>query len=100
MKKCVSLDQSLDAPNNTHQDYYATPYAAEIVNTLTNLLFLYFGYLGVRSCQKYGHDSVFLVSFIGYLLVGAGSLAFHATLKCTPFLYDFALLWYFSETDQ
>jgi hypothetical protein len=38
---------------------------------------------GIRNCIKHGHDTVFLVAFIGYLLVGSGSFLFHATLKCT-----------------
>jgi hypothetical protein len=68
----------------THmQDYYATIYAAEIINTLTNLLFMYLATKGIHNCIKNGHDTVFLVAFIGYLLVGSGSFLFHATLKCT-----------------
>jgi dihydroceramidase len=64
------------------QDYYATIYFAEIVNALTNLLFLWLGLKGLLSCRKYGHDVVFQVAFCGYLLVGAGSFLFHSTLKC------------------
>ena len=64
------------------QNYVVTRYSAEIVNTLTNLLFMYLGVKGVRNCLKHGHDLVFLVSFVGYLLVGTGSFLFHATLKC------------------
>lgn len=64
------------------QDYYATRYSAEIVNTLTNLLFIALGIKGIRNCLKYDHDSVFLVAFIGYVAVGSGSFAFHSTLKC------------------
>lgn len=47
------------------EDYYATIYSAEIVNTLTNLLFISLGIKGIRNCLKYDHDSVFLVAFIG-----------------------------------
>lgn len=47
------------------EDYYATIYSAEIVNTLTNLLFIYLGVKGIRNCLKYGHDSIFVVSFCG-----------------------------------
>jgi hypothetical protein len=65
------------------KDYYATIYAAEIINTLTNLLFMFLAAKGIRNCIKHGHDTVFLVAFIGYLLVGSGSFLFHATLKCT-----------------
>ena len=70
--------QMLIAP----QDYYVTFYLAEIVNTLTNLVFVYLAYRGFQSCIKHGHDTIFWVSFVGYLLVGMGSFLFHATLKC------------------
>lgn len=43
---------------------------------------MYLAYKGIRSCIRNGHDSVFLVSFIGYLIVGSGSFFFHSTLKC------------------
>jgi dihydroceramidase len=64
------------------KNYVVTQYAAEIINTLTNLLFMYLAAKGIRNCLKNGHDTVFLVAFIGYLLVGTGSFLFHATLKC------------------
>lgn len=35
----------------------------------------------MRSCRRNGHDTVFIVAFLGYLLVGIGSFFFHATLK-------------------
>ena len=68
--------------SNVTQDYYATIYAAEIVNTLTNLLFIWLSYRGLLSCYRHGHDTVFSVAYAGYFLVGMGSLMFHATLKC------------------
>lgn len=43
---------------------------------------MYLSAKGIRNCITEGHDTVFLVSFIGYLLVGSGSFLFHATLKC------------------
>ena len=64
------------------QKYYATYYSAEIINTLTNLLFLYLAWAGIKSCRKHGHDSVFAVAYFGYFLVGTGSFMFHTTLKC------------------
>ncbi|KAL8691742.1 MAG: hypothetical protein Q9224_004104 [Gallowayella concinna] len=70
------------------EDYYATPYAAEIVNTLTNLMFVFLAFKGIRNCRKHGHDTVFLVAFVGYLLVGMGSFLFHATLKYPMQLVD------------
>lgn len=70
------------------ENYYATPYSAEIVNTFTNLLFIALGIKGIRNCLKYDHDSVFLVAFIGYVAVGSGSFAFHSTLKYPMQLVD------------
>ncbi|KAF2686523.1 alkaline ceramidase-like protein [Lentithecium fluviatile CBS 122367] len=74
--------------NWCEEDYYATIYAAEIINTLTNLLFMYLASKGIHNCMKHGHDTVFLVAFIGYLLVGSGSFLFHATLKYPMQLVD------------
>ncbi|KAL8841710.1 MAG: hypothetical protein Q9176_003105 [Flavoplaca citrina] len=74
--------------NWCEEDYYATPYAAEIVNTLTNLMFVILAFKGIRNCIKHGHDIVFLVAFVGYLLVGTGSFFFHATLKYPMQLVD------------
>lgn len=65
------------------EDYYITYYSAEIINTLTNLMFIYLAYEGVKSCRKNGHDTVFEVAYYGYFLVGFGSFMFHSTLKCT-----------------
>lgn len=48
----------------------------------TNLWFMYLSAKGIHNCLTNGHSTVFLVSFIGYLLVGTGSFLFHATLKC------------------
>ena len=63
------------------EDYYLTYYSAEIINTLTNLLFIYLAYFGIRSCRSNGHDTVFSVAYFGYFLVGIGSFMFHTTLK-------------------
>lgn len=43
---------------------------------------MYLGIKGVRNCLKHGHDTVFMVTFLGYLAVGTGSFMFHSTLKC------------------
>ncbi|CAG8953206.1 hypothetical protein HYFRA_00003407 [Hymenoscyphus fraxineus] len=68
----------------SHKDYYATVYSAEIVNTLTNLLFIGLGIKGIRNCLKYEHDSVFLVAFAGYpmQLVDELSMIYTACLMC------------------
>ncbi|KAF2094544.1 alkaline phytoceramidase [Rhizodiscina lignyota] len=74
--------------NWCEEDYYATIYAAEIVNTLTNLLFMSLAFVGIRNCLQNGHDRIFLVTFVGYLIVGSGSFAFHTTLKYPMQLVD------------
>ncbi|GLI75324.1 alkaline ceramidase ydc1 [Penicillium ochrochloron] len=68
--------------NWCEEDYYATVYSAEIVNTLTNLLFMWLGAKGIISCRRNGHDQIFTIAFLGYLVVGTGSFLFHSTLKC------------------
>ena len=42
---------------------------------------MYLAGVGMYSCKKHGHDTVFSVAYFGYLLVGIGSFMFHATLK-------------------
>ncbi|KAI2918451.1 hypothetical protein CBS63078_3013 [Aspergillus niger] len=74
--------------NWCEEDYYATIYSAEIVNTLTNLLFMALGIKGFLSCRRNGHDSIFQVAYLGYLLVGTGSFLFHSTLKYPMQLVD------------
>lgn len=59
-----------------------TPYCAEFVNTVTNVIFIHLGIMGIRDCLRYGHDRVFIISYLGYIIVGLGSMLFHATLKC------------------
>ncbi|EER28077.1 Alkaline phytoceramidase family protein [Coccidioides posadasii C735 delta SOWgp] len=74
--------------NWCEEDYYATIYFAEIVNSLTNALFLFLGVKGIISCRKNGHDFIFQIAFIGYFIVGLGSLLFHSTLKYPMQLVD------------
>lgn len=64
------------------ENYYLTTYSAEIVNSLTNLMFIWLAFVGINNCLRHGHDRIFLITFIGYLIVGSGSFAFHSTLKC------------------
>ncbi|PGH12089.1 hypothetical protein AJ79_04488 [Helicocarpus griseus UAMH5409] len=74
--------------NWCEEDYYASIYFAEIVNSITNFLFLLLGVKGVISCRKNGHDSIFQIAFLGYLVVGFGSFLFHSTLKYPMQLVD------------
>lgn len=49
---------------------------------------MYLAYKGVRLCIDNEHDRIFLVTFVGYFLVGSGSFLFHATLKYPMQLVD------------
>lgn len=49
---------------------------------------MYLASKGIHNCLTNNHDQVFLVAFIGYLLVGTGSFLFHATLKYPMQLVD------------
>ena len=69
---------------NPCQDYNITYYCAEFVNSVTNLMFIWLGILGIRDCIRFRHRPVFVVACIGYIVVGLGSIAFHTTLKCEP----------------
>ena len=68
--------------NFHHKDYYATIYSAELVNTSTNLIFVYLAWKGISSCIRYHHPRVFLIGFLGYLSIAIGSMCFHSSLKC------------------
>lgn len=70
------------------ENYYATRYSAEIVNTLTNTLFIWLGFKGMHMCYAHDHDRIFFITFFGYVLVGSGSFAFHSTLKYPMQLVD------------
>ena len=45
-------------------------------------MFMMLGIRGVVNCIRNKHDSIFLIAFLGYLVVGSGSFLFHSTLKC------------------
>ncbi|KAH8156916.1 hypothetical protein CIB48_g11334 [Xylaria polymorpha] len=74
--------------NFCEEDYVMSYYCAEFCNTVTNILFLWLGARGIRGCFKHGHPPIFLVAFIGYIIVGCGSTLFHATLKYPMQLVD------------
>lgn len=46
---------------------------------------MWLGIKGIISCRRNGHDQIFLVALLGYLIVGTGSFLFHSTLKCKSF---------------
>lgn len=81
-EEVCSLTQYRSEVTDLWKDYYATIYSAEIVNSITNLCFVYLGFKGIANCLKYGHDTIFLVAFTSYTCIGVGSFIFHSTLKC------------------
>lgn len=58
--------------------------------TFTNLLFLWLGFKGVHNCVSQGHPRIFLIAYMGYVIVGLGSTAFHTSLKCRLFTMECA----------
>ncbi|KAB5563527.1 ceramidase [Coniochaeta sp. 2T2.1] len=74
--------------NWCEEDYSMTYYCAELINTLTNLIFVYLGVKGIRNCLLYSPQPSLLLSYLGYLTVSLGSMAFHATLKYQMQLAD------------
>lgn len=52
------------------------------MNTVTNLIFVYLGIKGIRNCLLYSPRPSLICTYLGYLTVSLGSMAFHGTLKC------------------
>ncbi len=77
-----SLSLGSSPSHNSLQDYNITFYCAEAVNTLTNLVFMWLGLKGLWNVYAYDHQRVFYLVFLGYMVIGLGSMAFHTTLKC------------------
>ncbi|KAK4152261.1 ceramidase-domain-containing protein [Chaetomidium leptoderma] len=74
--------------NWCEEDYNITFYCAEAINTLTNLVFMWLGFKGLRNVIAYSHSRVFILAFMGYIVVGLGSMAFHTTLHYEMQLAD------------
>lgn len=45
-------------------------------------MFMWLGVKGLRNVLEFKHSPIFVLAYVGYLVVGLGSMAFHATLKC------------------
>lgn len=56
-------------------------------------MFIYLAYKGLSNYVRNRHDSVFLVGFISYLVLGVGSFCFHATLTCVYKPFHGCPLW-------
>jgi len=49
---------------------------------------MWLGFKGLKQVITYSHDRAFILAFLGYMVVGLGSMAFHATLKYSMQLAD------------
>ncbi|KAL7820514.1 ceramidase [Trichoderma aethiopicum] len=74
--------------NFCEEDYALSSYCAELCNTVTNGIFMWLGIRGVVNCLQQKHPSIFLISYLGYMVVGLGSILFHTTLKYPMQLVD------------
>eukprot|EP00030_Apusomonadida_sp_AF-17_P004035 a4440_101.p1 GENE.a4440_101~~a4440_101.p1 ORF type:complete len:263 (-),score=72.35 a4440_101:346-1107(-) len=66
--------------NWCEDDYAVTGNIAEFWNSLSSLAFCLFGALGLIQTAKHGGEKRFVFQFLGVILIGIGSTAFHATL--------------------
>ena len=86
-------------------NYQFTPYVAELINTITSLCFIIMGILGyfyhvplwkrIPRIHQYSHlhvDNTF--SWIGIMIIGIGSAAFHMTLlRIAQALDELPMIW-------
>jgi len=67
--------------NFCEEDYIITTYVAEFINTLSNLVYVYYAYHGIKSNSN-RHDAILRnLPYLGIATVGIGSGVFHASLK-------------------
>ncbi|KAJ1677983.1 alkaline ceramidase ydc1 [Spiromyces aspiralis] len=70
------------------ENYAKNHYIAEFWNTLTNFAFSNLAYSGISSDLSANHGKRLIACRLGFLLVGIGSMCFHATLKYSTQLLD------------
>jgi dihydroceramidase len=69
-------------------NYSHTPFVAEFWNTLSSMSMIYWGVVGAIYCTQMKTEFRFILAFIFLGIVGAGSVAFHATLLYSCQLLD------------
>lgn len=69
------------------ENYVVSQYIAEYVNTLTNAAFIALAFFALRNAAKNKLELRFVLSALGFSVVGIGSWLFHMTLR-----YEFQLL--------
>ncbi|KAI6711330.1 hypothetical protein JHW43_006160 [Diplocarpon mali] len=73
---------SVNAQHNfCEEDYILTSYIAEVVNTLTNLTYLYYALHGIKNNANRKDAVLRNLPYLGIAGVGLGSAVFHATMK-------------------
>ncbi|KAJ2778958.1 alkaline ceramidase ydc1 [Coemansia javaensis] len=70
------------------ENYAVSNYIAEFWNTLTNLAMVMLAVLGACSSIRNGHGKRVTAMYAVFLVVGLGSMCFHATLKYSTQLLD------------
>ncbi|TVY31659.1 Alkaline ceramidase [Lachnellula subtilissima] len=67
--------------NFCEEDYIITTYIAEFINTLSNLVYVYYAYHGIKSNANHKDAILRNLPYLGIATVGIGSGIFHASLK-------------------
>eukprot|EP00244_Chara_vulgaris_P010055 TRINITY_DN4496_c0_g1_i2.p1 TRINITY_DN4496_c0_g1~~TRINITY_DN4496_c0_g1_i2.p1 ORF type:complete len:265 (-),score=17.95 TRINITY_DN4496_c0_g1_i2:1068-1862(-) len=62
-------------------NYAVTAYVAEFYNTISNLVSVLLGLLGLFSCIRQGFERRFICLYLSVIAGGIGSALFHATLR-------------------
>lgn len=70
------------------ENYLFSPYIAEMINSLTNLMFIFLALHHVYSTFKNKHPRLYIFVSLGFASVGIGSFMFHSTLQYEHQLMD------------
>ncbi|KAB8276956.1 ceramidase [Aspergillus minisclerotigenes] len=80
--------------NFCEEDYAVTRYIAEFINSLTNLVYIFYAIYGIRKLRQKSNRDIFrVIPYWGLMAVGICSAAFHISLKYhTQMLDDLSML--------
>ncbi|KAM0255377.1 hypothetical protein ACHAQJ_005819 [Trichoderma viride] len=67
--------------NFCEEDYVVTRFIAEFVNTLSSLVFVFYGIFGLVKAPKQQRTGPRLISYFGLIGVGVCSAGYHMTMK-------------------
>ncbi|KAI9141349.1 ceramidase, partial [Paraphysoderma sedebokerense] len=69
-------------------------FSPNLVNTTSNIIFIYLSVLGFLACKKYNYPLRFYLSFLSVGVVGMGSALFHGSLTYwTQLLDEVPMIW-------